>query len=163
MLGELARSVISGWASQWCLDVTFQLCNQAVNMLTIGLTEMQATYHPAAAVIIPDGSESFLMYRNSLNALERAAHALFADLQPCTVPGCDICTFVTAVRDEPEFKKFMKTKIAKACQWPKHSFMGDEHKGITKLAEHCGVEHNRCIYHKTSKFSSVYCLILWLT
>ena len=45
------------------------------------------------------------------------------------------------------------TAAAKAFTWPKHSLMGDEHKGITKLADHFKVEHNRCIYHKTSKFA----------
>jgi len=33
--------------------------------------------------------------------------------------------------------------------------MGDEHKGITKLADHFKVEHNRCIYHKTSKKAAI--------
>ena len=104
------------------------------------------------------------MYRNALTALERAAHALFSDLVPCKEAGCKLCTFVTAVKAEPEFRKFMKTKLAKEFRWPKHSFMGDEHKGITKLAEHYGVEHNRCIYLKTSKLSSIFGLMLvWLT
>ena len=31
--------------------------------------------------------------------------------------------------------------------------MGNEHKDITKLANHLKVGHNRCIYHKTSKFA----------
>jgi len=54
-----------------------------VNILTTGITEMQGVYHPTGAFIIPDGSENFLMYHNSLTALEIAAHALIADVQPC--------------------------------------------------------------------------------
>ena len=153
MLGELGRQYLSGWANQTCVDTTFQFCNEAVNILTTGITEMQGVYHPTGAFIIPDGSESFLMYRNSLTALEIAAHALIADVQPCDNAGCKTCTFVRDINTEPEMKKFMKTKAAKAFTWPKHSLMGDEHKGITKLADHFKVEHNRCIYHKTSKFA----------
>ena len=118
-----------------------------------GCAGMQGVYHPTGAFIIPDGSQSFLMYHNSLTALEIAAHALIADVQPCDNAGCKTCTFVRDINAEPEMKKFMKTKAAKAFTWPKHSLMGDEHKGITKLADHFKVEHNRCIYHKTSKFA----------
>ena len=153
MLGELARQLNSGWANQTCVDTTFQICNQAVNMLTTGVTKLQAVYHPTASIIIPDGAESFVMYRNALTALEKAAHAFIADVQPCDAAGCKTCAFVRDIKTEPEFKKFMKSKTAKECSWPKHSLMGDEHKGITKLADYFEVEHNRCIYHKTSKFS----------
>ena len=83
MLGELGRQSLSRWANQTCVDTTFQFCNEAVNILTTGITEMQGVYHPTGAFIIPDGSENFLMYHNSLTALEIAAHALIADVQPC--------------------------------------------------------------------------------
>ncbi len=143
MLGELGRQYLSGWANQTCVDTTFQFCNEAVNILTT-VTEMQGVYHLTGAFIIPDGSKSFLMYRNSLTALEMAAHAIIADVQPCDKAGCKTCTFVRDIKAEPEMKKFMKTKAAKAFTWPKHSLTGDEHKGITKLADHFKVEHNRC-------------------
>jgi hypothetical protein len=103
-----------------CVDTTVQFCNEAVNILTTGITEMQGVYHPTGAFIIPDGSESFLMYRNSLTALEIAAHALIADVQPCDKAACKTCTFVRDIKAEPEMKKFMKTKAAKAFTWPKH-------------------------------------------
>ena len=94
MLGELGRQYLSGWANQTCVDTTFQFCNEAVNILTTGITEMQGVYHPTRAFIIPDGSENFLMYHNSLTALEIAAHALIADVQPCDKASCKTCTFI---------------------------------------------------------------------
>jgi hypothetical protein len=120
MLGELGRQYLSGWANQTCVDTTFQFCNEAVDILTTGITEMQGVYHPTGAFIVPDGSESFLMYCNSLTALEIAAHALIADVQPCDKAGRKTCTFVRDIKAEPELKKFMKTKAAKAFTWPKH-------------------------------------------
>jgi hypothetical protein len=67
------------------VDTTFHVCNEAVNILTTGITEleMQEVYHQTGAFIIQDGSESCLMYRNSLTALEMTAHVLIADVQPC--------------------------------------------------------------------------------
>jgi hypothetical protein len=112
MLGELGRQYLSGWANQMCVDTTFQFCNEAVNILTTGITEMQGVYHPTGAFIIPNGSDSFLMYCNSLTALEIAAHALIADVQPCDKAGCKTCTFVSDIKAGPELKKFMKTKAA---------------------------------------------------
>jgi hypothetical protein len=90
MLGELGRQrqYLSGWANQTCVDITLQFCNEAVNILTTGITEMQGVYHPTGAFIIQDGSESFLMYHDSLTALKIAAHALIADVQPCDKGGC---------------------------------------------------------------------------
>jgi hypothetical protein len=44
MLGELGRQYLSGWANQTCVDTTFQFCNEAVNILTTGITEMQGVY-----------------------------------------------------------------------------------------------------------------------
>ncbi len=78
MLGEPGSQYLSGWANQTCVDTTFQFCNEAVNTLTTGITEMQGEYHPTGAFIIPDGSKSFLMYLNSLTALEMAAHAIIS-------------------------------------------------------------------------------------
>jgi hypothetical protein len=58
-------------------------------MLTVGLTELQAAHRPAVSAIIADSSENFLMYRNDLTALERAAHTLLmADVLPCAEPCC---------------------------------------------------------------------------
>jgi hypothetical protein len=64
MLGEQGPQYVSGWANQTCVDITLQICNEAVNMFTTGITEMQGVYHPTGAFIIPDGSERFIMYRN---------------------------------------------------------------------------------------------------
>jgi hypothetical protein len=61
-------------------------------MLTTGITEMQGEYHPTGAFIIPDGSESFIMYCSSLAALEIAAHTLIADVQPSDKAGCKTCS-----------------------------------------------------------------------
>ena len=44
------------------------------------------------------------------------------------------------------------TKISWELAFPKASILGDEYKGIMKLAPHIGVPHNKCIYHKTSKW-----------
>jgi hypothetical protein len=139
LLGELGRQYLSGWANHTCVDTTFQFCIEAVNILTTGITEMQGVYHPTGAFIIPDGSKCFLMYRNSLTAMEMAAHALIADVQPCDKAGCRTCTFVRDI-------KARSSVTSKFVLIP-------EHKGITKLADHFQVEHNRCIYHKTSKLS----------
>jgi hypothetical protein len=59
---------------------------------------MQGVYHPTGAFTIQDGSESFLMYSNSLTALEMAAHALIADVQPCDKAGCKTCTFICDIK-----------------------------------------------------------------
>jgi hypothetical protein len=144
MLGELGRQYLSGWANQTCVDTTFQFCNEAVNILTTGITEMQDVYHPTGAFIILDGSECFLMYCNSLTALEMAAHALIADVH---------VTRPVAKRARSSVTSKPSVNWKKSFTWPKHALMGDEHKGITKLADHFQVEHNRCIYHKTSKFA----------
>jgi hypothetical protein len=64
--------------------------------------------------------------------------------------------FVRDINTEPELKKFMKTKAAKAFPWPMHSLISDEHQGITKLTDHFQVEHNWYIRYKTGKFS-----LLW--
>ena len=73
------------------------------------------------------------------------------------VTFCRLCLLVTELRENLEHKKFMRTKIAKELSFPKASLLGDEHKGIMKLATHIGVPHNKCIYHKTSKSHLVFC------
>jgi hypothetical protein len=49
----------------------FQFCNEAVNLLTTGITEMQGVYHLTRAFIIPDGSESSLLAQYMENHSER--------------------------------------------------------------------------------------------
>jgi hypothetical protein len=100
-------------------------------------------YHRNARSISSDRSlchsgwiRGFIMYRNSLTALEIVAHALIADVQPGDKAGCKTCTFVCDINSEPELKKFMKTKAATAFSWPKHSLMGDEHKGTSSSFVH---------------------------
>jgi hypothetical protein len=89
------------------------ICNEAVNMLTTGITEMQGVHHPTGAFIISDGSERFVIYLNSLTELEIAASTLIADVQPCDKAGCKTCTFVSDINTEPALKKFMKANAAK--------------------------------------------------
>jgi hypothetical protein len=82
-------------------------------------------YHSTGGFIIPDGSESFVMYRNSLTALEIAAHALIADVQPDKA-GCKTCTFVHDTNTQRALKKLMKSKAVKAFSWPSKAQMSRE-------------------------------------
>jgi hypothetical protein len=83
-------------------------------------------YHPTGGFIIPDGSEIFVVYCNSLTALEIAAHVLIADVQPCDKAGCKTCTFVHDINTERALKNFMKSKAVKAFSWTSKAQMSRE-------------------------------------
>lgn len=157
MLLELSRHVVSGYVMQLQMDTTFDVCRNSVNMLTIGLNELGARYHPISANLVHGGpsGENFIMYRNSWKATARAAQAILRDYKECPLHGCMTCLVIHRIRRDDKIKNFQKTKAYREVTWPVKALMGDDHHAIDAMADFMGVERDRCVYHKTGASSII--------